>query len=331
MTIRVRESPAAVGQSTIVVGVDGSDHSRLAVKWACDEAKRRGSLLRLLFAEISDPKYEPAWYQPGTTAETAGQAVVDDAFALVATRHPSVVAQAEVVEWPPALVLTVASRTADLLVVGSRGTGGFKELLLGSVSDQCLQYSHCPVVVVSEDPDEGQERGVRPRIVVGIDGSFGSSQAMRWALNEAQVRSAAVEAVYVWQYPPIGAFVLGPHQGFEAAAQEIVDGALAFHERWAPEVAFSAAARFGAPIPFLLDSSRDAALLVLGARGHGSFNDALLGSVAHQCARHAHGAVVVTRPPDATTHAPPDSERTGEVATDRDRLTSASPTDGGSR
>lgn len=287
----------SVDVNTIVVGVDGSEHSRLAVKWASDEADRRGAVLRLIFAETSEPEHVPPWYEPGQAVVSAGQAVVDDAFGLVVTRHPSVVARAEVVKWPPALVLTVASRSAELLVVGARGRGGFKELLLGSVSDQCIQYSHCPVVVVSDDPESVSEPGDGPRIVVGVDGSFGSAQALRWALDEARVRSGRVEALYVWQYPPIGAFVLGPPKGFMALGQEIVDGAAAFQNRWAPDVPFVVTAHMGPTVPSLLDRSRGADLLVLGSRGHGSFGDALLGSVAHQCARHGHGAVVVTRPP----------------------------------
>jgi len=315
-----------IGPDTIVVGVDGSEHSRLAVKWAGDEADRRGSLLLLLFAQIGEPDHLPPWYQRGNGEVSAGEAVVDDAFGLVATRHPSVMARTEVVEWPPALALTVASRSAELLVVGARGLGGFKELLLGSVSDQCIQYSHCPVVVVSKDPDEGKVDG--PRIVVGIDGSFGSSQALHWALDEAGVRSATVEAIYAWQYPPIGAYILGPPEGFEASGQEIVDGALEFHKRWAPEVPFAAVAHLGATVPALLDASRDADLLVVGARGHGSFSDVLLGSVAHQCARHGHGTVVVTRPPMAVASAPHAASSDGHVggATDHDSwATTASP------
>ncbi len=286
--------------NTIVVGIDGSEHSHSALKWACDEADRRDAFLLLLFAQIGKPDHLPAWYEAEDGKISAGNAIVDDAYGLVVTRHPSVVARTEVVKWPPALALTVASRSAQLLVVGARGLGGFKELLLGSVSDQCIQYSHCPVVVVSEDPDERLGR----KIVVGIDGSFGSSQALRWALNEARVRSAAVEAIYAWQYPPIGAYILGPPEGFEASGQEIVDGAVEFHDRWGPDVPFAATAHLGATVPVLLGSSRDADLLVVGSRGHGNFSDALLGCVAHQCARHGRGVVVVTRPsvsPDTST------------------------------
>jgi nucleotide-binding universal stress UspA family protein len=228
-----------------------------------------------------------------------------------------VVAHAEVVEWPPALVLTVASRTAGLLVVGARGRGGFDELLLGSVSDQCIQYAHCPVVVVSEDPDHDTPLEAGSRIVVGMDGSLGSTRALRWSLEEAEVRSASVEAIYAWQYPPIGSFLLGPAEGFEMAGREIADAATEYGGTWAPDVPFAAMPRFGATVPTLLDASNGAGLLVVGARGHGGFADALLGSVAHQCARHAGCPVVVVRP--ATDSA------TGPVVTGRASERSGTP------
>jgi nucleotide-binding universal stress UspA family protein len=283
-------------ERTVVVGIDGSEHSRQALKWAADEAKRRRAFLKIVFARIEEPEHVPAWYQPGASGGAPAQAVIDDAYGLVATRHPSVVARAETVEWPPARVLTMASRSADLVVVGARGHGGFDELLLGSVSDQCIQYAHCPVVVVHADPDALPLRAAEPRIVVGIDGSLGSSRALKWALEEAQLRSASVEVVYAWQYPPIGAFVLGPVNGYEVAAEEIVHAATGYATHHCPDVPFTSVLRFEAAVPALLDASRHAELLVTGSKGHGGFEHALLGSVAHQCARHATCAVAVARP-----------------------------------
>ena len=210
---------------SVVVGVDGSEHSRQAVKWAADEAKRRGALLRIIYAEFKEPKNLPAWYEPGSSDLSPGQAIVDDTYGLVATRHTSVIARAEIIESPPALALTAASSSAELLVVGARGRGGFDELLLGSVSDRCIQHADCPVVVVHSDPDVRPLRPVAPRIVVGIDGSVGSTQALRWALDEARLRSASVEAVFVWQYPPTGAFALGPARGYGVVSREIIDAA----------------------------------------------------------------------------------------------------------
>ena len=281
---------------TVVVGIDGSEHARRALKWAADEAKRRGAVLRIIFAQISPPTDTPGWYEGGASDLWPGEAILDDAYALVATRHPSVVANAEIVEWPPALVLTAASRTAELLVVGARGKGGFTELLLGSVSDQCIQYAHCPVAVVHGDPDERPLRAAEPRIVIGVDGSLGSTRALRWALDEAHVRRASVRAIYAWQYPPIGAFVPGPAEGYQAVAREVADAAAEYAQKYAPDVPFEMVMRSGGTVPALLDASRDAEILVSGSRGHGGFHGALLGSVTHQLTRHARCTVLVVRP-----------------------------------
>ncbi len=118
-------------EPTIVVGVDGSDHSRFALKWAADEAKKHGYLLRILYGRIDEPKHVPAWYEAGSCDLSPEQAVIDDAYGLVGTRHPSVRAQREIVEWPPAMALTAASRSARLLVLGARGMGGFEESFSG--------------------------------------------------------------------------------------------------------------------------------------------------------------------------------------------------------
>jgi len=282
-------------KQTIVVGVDGSEHSRMALKWAADEAARRGSFLAIWHAFSKEPKNVPIWYEPGSSELSPSEAIVDDAFGLVATRHPSLLARVEIADQPPASVLTNASRSADLLVVGARGRGGFKGLLLGSVSDKCIQYAHCPVAVVHADPDELPLRAVEPRVIVGIDGSLGSTRALRWALGEAQIRSASVQAIYAWQYPPIGTFVLRPTHGYDVAGREIEEAAGEYAEKWAPDVPFEVDVRFDATVPALLDASEGADLLVTGSRGHGGFKDALLGSVAHQCARHGECTVVVVR------------------------------------
>jgi len=286
------------GQGTILVGVDGSEHSRLALKWAADEAKRRGSLLRIICGQGRENRHVPEWYKSDSSDLSPGQAILDDAYGLVATRHPSVVARVEATEWGPAVALTVASRTADVLVVGARGRGGFQELLLGSVSDQCIQHARCPVAVVRTDPDDLPLRAVERRITVGIDGSLGSTRALKWALEEAYIRSASVEATYAWQYPPIGSFVLSPREEYDVTSREIVNAAAESAEKLAPNVPFVATARFDGTVPALLDACQGADLLVVGSRGHQAFKQVLLGSVAHQCARHAKCTVIIVRPFD---------------------------------
>jgi nucleotide-binding universal stress UspA family protein len=297
----VAERQAATGSltGTVVVGVDGSSRARSALKWAADEARHRGSVLKILYAEAPDPSYLPAWFDPPTTVETGGQAIVDDAVGLVATSHPSVVTSVEIMGWPAALALTESSRRADLLVVGSRGAGRFEEILLGSVSDQCIQYGHCPVAVVHSDPECRPLRLMPSRIVVGVDGSLESTRALRWALREAQLRSAAVVGVFAWQLPPV-AEIVEPIHGYEVVAFDVVDAAIADASQFAPEVPFDASARLGDPVTVLLDECREADLLVVGASGHGAFRSSLLGSIAHHCARHASSDVVIVRGPGWT-------------------------------
>jgi len=285
-----------VETGSVVVGIDGSDRSRLALKWAADEARRRSVPLLVLYAWISEPENPPAWFEPGTSPGSSGQAVIDDAVGLVATRHPSLAVQGRAIEWPAAMVLTSASRSAGLLVVGARGLGGFRELLLGSVSDQCIQYAHGPVAVVHGGSDDPPAASPKPRLVVGIDGSPGSFRALRWALEEARIRQASVEAVFAWHYPALYSVVMGPVETYRSAADEIVAAVTAHATDLAPELAFRAVSEARPTVPALLEASRGADLLVVGSQGHGSFHDALLGSVAHRCARHARCPVVVVRP-----------------------------------
>src|SRR5664279_3624769 len=219
---------------TMVVGVDGSEYSRRALEWASDEAKRRGAILHIVCAGYGTWQTTPSWYD-ATSDEQPAQAIVDDAVALVATRHPSVITRGESRVWPAAVALFESSRSNDLLVVGARGEGGFVGLLVGSVSDECIRYADCPVVVVHAEPEGTPTPAPDDRIVVGIDGSPGSRQALRWALWEARSMSASVEAVFAWHYPRAYAVFVGPVEGYAAAQREIdAEGLVVFHAGLSP-------------------------------------------------------------------------------------------------
>jgi nucleotide-binding universal stress UspA family protein len=144
--------------SGIVVGVDGSEHSRLALEWAAREAARRESPLTVITVMQAVAGYwgTPILY-PGDQNFVAGarkdaEEATDKAIASLGGPRPASVnvrAQAGI----PAEVLVSASQDADMVVVGSRGAGGFARLLLGSVGSQVVHHSHCPVVVI---PAEGR-------------------------------------------------------------------------------------------------------------------------------------------------------------------------------
>jgi nucleotide-binding universal stress UspA family protein len=291
-----RTPGAGDGDRTILVGVDGSEHSRLAVKWAADEAAASSATVRVVYAGPGEPKHVPGWYEEGPHEESAAQAVLDDAVGLVVARHPWLTVRRERFMDIPAAALVGASAQADLLVVGARGVGRLKRLLVGSVSEQCMDHALCPVVIVRPGFQEESTSNDMRRLVVGIDGSRGSEHALRWALREARVRGASVEGVFSWQYPPSHAIGADSAAKLESWAREVTQSASSIAEGCEPTVSFTASARFDATVIGLLDASEDADLLVVGARGHGGFLDSLLGSVARQCALYATSSVVIVRP-----------------------------------
>ncbi len=133
----------------VTVGVDASEGSVRALRWALREARLRGARLRavLAWSYLDQPKgsFDPAY------GEDDARGQLDEALALVAGGADDVEIDPVLVNDLPARALLAAARDADLLVVGSRGLGGFKGLLLGSVSQQVVQHAPCPVVVVPGD------------------------------------------------------------------------------------------------------------------------------------------------------------------------------------
>ena len=147
--------------------------------------------------------------------------------------------------------------------------------------------------------------GGQGRIVVGIDGSECSKEALRWAVRQAKFTGAALEAVMAWQYPLEFYGWAGPQDfDFGAAAQQALTGAL--DEVLGPDrpAGLQACAVEGHAAQVLVEASAGAELLVVGTRGHGGFADLLLGSVSTYCVHHAHGPVTVVRPAGHPAQAP---------------------------
>jgi nucleotide-binding universal stress UspA family protein len=137
----------------IVVGVDGSVASNAALRWALDEARLCGVRLEAVHAfaspEVSTTSQALHLIETDFAPfRAAGAALVDRALSEAGAAAEPVEIERSVVEWPPAAALLDAAKEADLLVVGSRGRGGFAGLLLGSVSEQCAHHAPCPVVIV---------------------------------------------------------------------------------------------------------------------------------------------------------------------------------------
>ena len=147
----------------------------------------------------------------------------------------------------------------------------------------------------------GREHHTGPRIVAGVDGSPSSLSALRWAIRQAALTSAAVDAVIAWHYPAAavgyGWAPSGPDAGFDfrETAEKTLSDAIASAVDPGSDVGVRPRVVEGNPAQVLLDASEDADLLVVGSRGHGGFTGALLGSVSQHCVHHAHCPVVVIR------------------------------------
>ncbi|APU43195.1 MULTISPECIES: universal stress protein [unclassified Streptomyces] len=148
----------------IVVGVDGSGHSRRAVRWAVEQARLIGGRVHAVMAwdwnrnpfalGMAEAQFAE---QVASTAEEAARRKLADTVTAAVGASPGVPVFRRVEQGPPAQILVDASKEAELMVVGTRGYGGFKGALLGSVSQQVVQYAACTVVVVRESRDEGRE------------------------------------------------------------------------------------------------------------------------------------------------------------------------------
>jgi nucleotide-binding universal stress UspA family protein len=129
-----------VSHNVIVVGVDGSEPSKAALRWAVEEARLRHARVRVVHAWWVYPMLQPG----ADPTEAVRTFVTETLGGQIDAEVTPVAVQGE----QASAALVDAAEDADLLVVGSRGAGGFSGLLLGSVSQQCTHHAPCPVVIV---------------------------------------------------------------------------------------------------------------------------------------------------------------------------------------
>jgi nucleotide-binding universal stress UspA family protein len=188
-------------------------------------------------------------------------------------------------------VLLAAAEHAGLLVVGSRGRGGFARLLLGSTSTQCATHAAVPTVVVPGDVEPIATR----RILVGFDGSPNAMAAARWALKFAAAGSTVVVA-WVWDATPLA---VGSDAFFFPDASDLAAERFNHlvepleYDAVAADVTIEREFIRGTPRAALSSKSDDVDLVVVGARGHGAVGSALLGSVSTWILHHVHRPIVV--------------------------------------
>lgn len=282
----------------IVAGVDESDCAADALRWASREADLHNATLSAVMAwglldqhHIVDDRFDPSY--GGAQADRALREYVTR---VLGDQRAASIAMHAVCDLP-ARALLDASANADLLVVGARGFGGFRGLLLGSVSQHCLHHTRGPIAIIRPTDEPPKAEG---RIVVGVDGSPTSQRAFRWALTEARARDAMLDVVHAWQGPD-AAYL--PHQAgaidtsdYESAAMRTLDMIVAAADP-KDEARIRTAPVRGRAAPAILDAAHGADLVVVGTRGHSPLKRLVIGSVANQLAHHAPCPLVVVPPP----------------------------------
>jgi len=288
----------------VLAGVDGSPAAFRAVSWAAHEARLQGRRLHLLYVNTWQGYMNANW--PGLTGwdAAAGQAIGLDV--LERARRTALAADlgieidTGVSAGPATRVLAEASEDASLLVVGRRGGGGgLADRLVGSSAAQIARFAACPTVVVPEVgvivPPDG------PGVVVGVDVGEDARPAVELAFDEASRRGLPLTAVRAWtpfgDEPGLRAATPGVPllEDLESEQHRMLSEALAGWSAKYPDVPVLPRVVRRHAAAALLHAGRDAALLVVGARGAGGFHGLRIGSVSDAVARHAPGPVAVAR------------------------------------
>ncbi|WP_175408339.1 universal stress protein [Streptomyces sp. TRM64462] len=269
-------------QGPVVAGVDGSAPARTALLWAAAEAERHGRPLRIVHAAGTDDQ----------RAREAGHTLLGESADLVAEGFPGLAVTQEFSPEDAVPALRDAAGTDGTIVVGSRGLGGFGELLLGSVGLGVAAHARVPVVVVRGET----ERPVSGRVVAGVRGR-NDLDWLRPAARAAQVRGAALHLLTVWT--PLA------HVGTAGTLLDDIDGVAARHVHEMRVLADAIGAEFpgltvttevegGRSVAELLvQATHDAELLVLGAHHPPLGIGRAIGHVTHAVLHHAHCPVEI--------------------------------------
>jgi len=282
-----------------VLGSDGSDCAHHAASWAVQHARGRAETIRIATAwniptvpslapmGPSAPSWDVRVVEEAATASAeAAAGRVRSELGLDPDRSAADAAievEVDVREGSTSSVLIDAAHEAALLVLGSRGLGGFSRLVLGSTSTQCATHAPVPTAII---PLAAPVRATR-RVVVAFDGSENAMTALRWAIGFADP-DAVLDCVMVWDVTPI---VVGADQFFFPEASDL---ARERFDHLVDQVADDVAAEQpgldqpqierhfieGRPRTELCRVADDTDLLVMGARGHGAIGSAILGSVS---------------------------------------------------
>lgn len=296
-------------QPVVVAAVDGSDDSLRALEWALDAARRRAAPLRVVHVRQYTPWARPEVLAAGPPGPDQDP-VLDRARAHLAQRgFPE--AEYIALEGAPGVLLPEAGAEAGLLVLGSRGRGGFASLLLGSNSLAAARDAECPVVVVPPPGRGGGEEapagGARP-VVAGVNADSPDEATLAFAFAEAALRGVPLRilAAYPWPLPTwmLPGELPPPDIDQDAVEHEtrvLADGFLAPYRERYESVTARTDVLPGDAAGHLVEASRDASLVVVGRHRRRLLSPArMMGSVTQAVLLHATTPVAVIPPAQLT-------------------------------
>lgn len=274
----------------IVVGYDGSAQAAQAVRWAAEQAALRNRPLHLVHCSLWPLPTHDLGPVPGVAdsgLERSAQVTVEEGLAHAKHAAPGVEVRTSVLYGWPSVHLPKISAGEEMLVVGSRGIGGFVGLLVGSVSLEMAATATCPVAVIRSD-----EHPDGP-VVVALDSS-GSTAALEDACTVAAVTGANLIIVHV-VHAPAGYRLLRDPVDAYPAAEALLDSAVSTARDLAPGTTVERRLLTDTSIPrAILNASRGARLTVVGTKGHGLIKGTI-GSTAHAVLHHAQGPMLISR------------------------------------
>ncbi|MEV8127839.1 universal stress protein [Streptomyces sp. NPDC085944] len=282
----------------LVVGVDGSDGSLLAIDWAVDEAQRRRLPLRLVYASLWE-RYEgalPAVGRERPSEQVMAENIVGTAAERVRRHDPSLTVETDTIPAEAVSALLAEGRHATAVVTGSRGRGELKGALLGSVSLAVASRADCPVVVVrGEKPALS---GSHERILLGAGDPDTGGAAVRFAFREADIRGCELDVVRAWRCPAYeNADDRTPRDDSEGQheqrASALIDTLVAEAAAEHPGVRLRRTTIEGPARKVLVHQTAAADLVVVGARHRSGHFGLQLGRVTHTLLQHAACPVAV--------------------------------------